>query len=196
MNLKTAVIYGSVRRDRQGIKAARFVVKNLEERGHEVTLVDPLEYPHPMLDLRYREYDDGAAPEVMQQVAGILANADGFVIVSGEYNHGIPPALKNLLDHYGGFYQRKPSGMVTYSAGPFAGAHVRLPLRETLSALGTIPIPAVFGISKIGESFDDDGNAVDIAYETRVTRFLDEYEWYANALQTARATDDQADATR
>ena len=186
MSLNTAVIYGSVRRDRQGIKAAKFLVSKLEERGHEVTLVDPLEYPHPMLDLRYREYDEGTAPEAMQQVAAILSAADGFVVVSGEYNHGVPPALKNLLDHYGGFYERKPSGMVTYSAGPFAGAHVRSPLRATLSALGTMTIPAVFGISKVGDAFGDDGNAIDTAYDRRVVNFLDEYEWYANTLKAAR----------
>ena len=187
MSLNTAVIYGSVRRDRQGIKAAKFLVNKLEERGHEVTLVDPLEYPHPLLDLRYREYDDGTAPEPMQQVAAILAAADGFVVVSGEYNHGVPPALKNLLDHYGGFYERKPGGMVTYSAGPFAGAHVRAPLRATLSAIGMATIPADFGISKVGDSFDSNGQAVDAAYERRVVKFLDEYEWYADALRAARA---------
>ena len=45
MSLKTAVIYGSVRRNRQGIKAARFLVQKLEARGHEVDLVDAKEYP-------------------------------------------------------------------------------------------------------------------------------------------------------
>ena len=79
MSLNTAVIYGSVRRERQGIKAAKFLVNKLEERGHDVTLVDPLEYPHPMLDLRYREYDEGEAPEALQRVAAILSDADGFV---------------------------------------------------------------------------------------------------------------------
>jgi len=186
MALNTAVIFGSVRRERQGIKAAKFLVNKLEERGNDVSFVDPLEYPHPLLDLRYREYDEGTAPDAMQQVAAILSAADGFVVVSGEYNHGIPPALKNLLDHYGGLYERKPSAIVTYSAGPFAGAHVRSPLRATLSALGTITIPAVFGISKVGDSFDENGNAIDTAYERRIVNFLDEYEWYANALKAAR----------
>ena len=190
MSLNTAVIYGSVRRERQGIKAARFVVNKLEERGHVVSLVDPLEYPHPLLDLRYREYDEGMAPEAMQQVAAILSAADGFVVVAGEYNHGVPPALKNLLDHYGGYYERKPGAMVTYSAGPFAGAQVRSPLRQTLSAMGMATIPAVFGISKVGGSFDSDGQAVDTAYERRVVKFLDEYEWYANALRAARTAEE------
>ena len=100
MSLRTVVIYGSARRDRQGIKAARFVMRQLEERQHDVTLVDTLENPLPLLDLMYKEYAAGDAPEAMQRVSEILEAADGFVIVSAEYNHSIPAALKNLLDHY------------------------------------------------------------------------------------------------
>jgi NAD(P)H-dependent FMN reductase len=53
----------------------------------------------------------------MQRVAELLSAADGFVVVSGEYNHSIPAALKNLLDHFQSEYHYKPSGIVTYSAG-------------------------------------------------------------------------------
>ena len=186
MALNTAVIYGSVRRDRQGIKAARFLVKRLEERGHEVSLVDPLEFPHPLLDLRYREYEEGTAPEAMQQVHGILDAADGFVIVSAEYNHGVPPALKNLIDHYLPEYRRKPTAIATYSAGTFAGARVLASLRDTMATVGSISIPAVFTISMVGKSFDADGNALDEAYDNRVGKFLDDYEWYARIMKVAR----------
>ncbi len=50
MGLNVAVIYGSVRQVCKCIKAARFVVKKLEERGHGVTLVNPLEHKLPFLD--------------------------------------------------------------------------------------------------------------------------------------------------
>lgn len=116
---KTAVIYGSVRGSRQGIRAARFVVNQLTGRGHQVTLVDPAEFALPFLDRMHKEYEPGHAPAAMQAVSEILGDADGFVIVSAEYNHGEPPALKNLLDHFQREYLYKPSGIVTYSAGPF-----------------------------------------------------------------------------
>ena len=98
--LDLLVIYGSVRRDRQGIKAARFVVNQCVERGHRATLIDPAEVQLPLLDRMYKEYPPGEAPAAMETLAGQIKAADGFVIVSGEYNHGIPPALSNLLDHY------------------------------------------------------------------------------------------------
>lgn len=183
MPLNTAVIYGSVRRDRQGIKAARFIANKLEQRGHDVAFVDAKALALPMLDLRYKEYAQGEAPDAMQKIHDMLLAADGFIIVSGEYNHGIPPALKNLLDHYLPEYRRKPSGIVSYSAGTFAGVRVHESLREVMATLGSPAIPAVFTISKVAESFDDAGLALDDSYNERVAKFLDEYEWYANALK-------------
>ena len=72
MALNTAVIYGSARRERRGIRAARFVTRKLAERGHDVTLVDTNEYELPLLDWMFKEYDAGTAPEAMQAVADIL----------------------------------------------------------------------------------------------------------------------------
>ena len=186
MTLNTAVIYGSARRQRQGIKAARFVTRKLDERGHAVTLVDTKEYELPLLDLMYKEYEAGTAPAAMQAVADILAAADGFVILSGEYNHSVPPALKNLLDHYQGEYLYKPSAIVTYSAGPFAGVRGLVNMRGILAELGSPAIPSAFAVSQVYKAFDDHGNALDDAYERRVGNFLDEYEWYARALKRER----------
>jgi len=183
--LRTAVIYGSVRRERQGIKAARFVMRKLEQRNHDVDFIDAMEHGLPLLDLRYREYAAGEAPEGMRRVHEMLEAADAFIVVSGEYNHGIPPALKNLLDHFLSEYRRKPSGIVSYSAGNFAGGRVHASLREVLATLGSVAIPATFMISQISSAFDADGIALDTAYDARIEKFLDEYEWYASAL-TAR----------
>ena len=185
-SLKTAVIYGSARRSRQGIKAGRFVARKLEERGHVVDFVDSQKHELPFLDRMYKEYEEGQAPPTMEAVGQILDAADGFVVVSAEYNHSIPAALKNLLDYYQSEYFYKPSAIVTYSAGPFGGVRALINLRAILAELGTPSIPSAFPVSRIGSAFDDDGNALDKAYDDRIVRFLDEYEWYTNALKRAR----------
>ena len=59
MDLKVAVIYGSVRTDRQGIKAAKYLHAKLLERGYQVDFIDPLEYKLPFLDKMYKEYEPG-----------------------------------------------------------------------------------------------------------------------------------------
>ncbi len=186
MALRTAVVYGSVRGARQGIRAARFIVRKLEARGHEVAFIDPLEQPLPLLDRMYREFGPGEAPAAMEAIAAALRSADGFIIVSGEYNHSIPPALKNLLDHFQKEYHYKPSGIVTYSAGPFAGLRGLANLRAILGELGTPSIPTVFPVSQVQKAFDADGAALDAAYDDRVVRFLDEFEWYSRALRAQR----------
>ena len=63
MTLRFAVLFGSMRSDRAGIRAARFILEQLRRRGHEPTLVDPLECQLPLLDRMYKEYPKGEAPE-------------------------------------------------------------------------------------------------------------------------------------
>ena len=98
----------------------------------------------------------------------------------------VPAALKNLLDHFQREYLYKPSGIVTYSAGPFGGVRGLGNLRTILAELGTPSIPSAFPISQVFKAFDDNGVAEDDAYNERVIKFLDEYEWYANAMKAAR----------
>ena len=129
----------------------------------------------------------------MQSIAETLDRADGFIVVSAEYNHSVPAALKNLLDHFQREYLYKPSAIVTYSAGPFGGVRSLVNLRGILAELGTPAIPSSFPVSTVGEAFDDDGSAIDTAYDDRIGRFLDEYEWYASALKAARNPDDCPD---
>ena len=121
MTLRFAVLFGSMRRDRAGIRAARFILEQLRRRGHEPTLVDALECQLPLLDRMYKEYPKGEAPAVMERLATLYREVDGFVIVAGEYNHGIQPGLKNLLDHFLEEYFWRPSAIVCYSAGVYGG---------------------------------------------------------------------------
>lgn len=182
--MKFLVFYGSVRSARQGIKAARFVVNQIKQRGHEVVLIDPVEYNFPLLDKRFFEHEEaGTTPEFMKNIAELIRTANGFVVVAGEYNHGVPPALKNMLDHYqADDYNRRPAAIVSYSAGPFGGVRSVSHILDTLSSLGMVVSPKTLPISKVQDSFDENGLALDEAYERRIQGFLDEFEWYSQKL--------------
>jgi NAD(P)H-dependent FMN reductase len=184
--LKLVAIYGSVRTGRQGIKAARFVVRQLQERGHDVTLVDPLEFQLPLLDRMYKEYAKGTAPEVLERLATLYRSADAFVIVSGEYNHSAPPPLLNLLDHFLEEYFFRPSAIVSYSGGQWGGVRAAVQLRATLAELGMPTISSMFPIAKVGAAFSDDGTPADPAMLRRFQRFASELEWYAEAMKERR----------
>ncbi|MFO8148209.1 MAG: NAD(P)H-dependent oxidoreductase, partial [Gillisia sp.] len=86
-NLTISLIYGSVRTEREGIKAARYLEKKLQERNFNVHFIDPMEYNLPFLDKMYKEFESGTAPENMEKLAQKFKDSDGFLIVTGEYNH-------------------------------------------------------------------------------------------------------------
>lgn len=184
--LRIVGLLGSVRRNRQGIKAARFVQAQLVARGHEFTLVDPAELQLPLLDRMYKEYEPGTAPDVLERLAALYRAADAFVIVTAEYNHAIPPALSNLLDHFLEEYFFRPSAIVCYSGGAFGGVRAAVLLRPMLCELGMPSISSMFPIPKIGMALDDAGAAADAALVRRFGRFAAELEWYADALREKR----------
>ncbi|HVA33812.1 MAG TPA: NADPH-dependent FMN reductase [Candidatus Baltobacteraceae bacterium] len=180
------VIYGSVRAERQGIKAARFVVREFGQLGMNAVLVDPLAKQLPMLDRMYKEYPKGEAPAVMEELAELFRNADGFAIVSGEYNNGIPPALKNLLDHYLEEYFWRPAAIVSYSGGRWGGVRAAMQLRMSLAEMGMVTIPSTYPVANVGEAFADDGTPADPRTATYFRRFADEFVWYMEALRERR----------
>src|ERR1043166_13358 len=177
MGLKLAVLVGSGRSDRQGIKASRFVERALMSRGHEVTVVDPVRLQLPLLDRMYKEYPKGTAPPMLEELASLYRAADAFVVVSGEYNHSIPPALSNLLDHFLEEYFWRPSAIVCYSGGAFGGVRAAMQLRAMLCELGTPSIPSLLPVPRVQDAFDDDGRPRDEAWNRRADRFLRELEW-------------------
>ena len=148
MTYAITVLYGSVRRDRQGIRAARFVEQQIESRGHTPTLIDALAVELPLLDRMYKEYDAGQAPANLESMARVLKASDGFIVVSGEYNHGIPPALKNMLDHFLEEWFWRPSAIASYSQGSYGGVRAAMQLRMTLAELGMPSISPLLAAAK------------------------------------------------
>ena len=186
MEFTVALIYGSVRENRQGIKAARYLKKKLVERGVRVHLIDPMEYKLPLLDKMYKEFKPGTAPENMEILSGLLRESDGFLVVTGEYNHSIPPALKNLLDHFQKEYLYKPSAIASYSGGSFGGVRAAVHLRAILGELGTPSIPSMLPFPRVWDLFDDKHVTNNEIVEKSTSRFLDEFLWYLEALKRQR----------
>ena len=183
------IFYGSVRTSRQGIKAAKFIENKLKARGHNTHLADPLDYNLPLLDKMYSEYKENTAPDNLEKLAKHIKNADGYVVVSGEYNHSIPPALTNMMDYFLREYLWRPSAIVCYSAGPFGGVRAAMQLRSYLCEIGTPSISSLFPISAVQSSFSESGEDIseNKRYQKNINKFLDELDWFANAFKTQRA---------
>jgi NAD(P)H-dependent FMN reductase len=142
----------------------------------------------PLLERMYKEYPKGEAPEALENLATLYRAADGFVIVSAEYNHGLPPGLTNLLDHFLEEYYFRPSAIVSYSAGMFGGVRAAMHLRAMLCELGMPSIPSTLPLPKVQTLLDGDGAPQDPALAKRFAKFAGEFEWYAHALASQRAS--------
>jgi len=175
-----------VRRDRAGIRVVRFLDAALRRRGHEVMVVDAAEKQLPLLDRMYKEYPAGAAPPVLEDFAQLYRQADGFLIVSGEYNHGIQPGAEQSARPFSRGVFLPAVGVACYSAGAFGGVRAAMALRMTLAELGMPSIPSLLPVPRVQEAFDPVGVPRDPAWDQRSERFLAEFEWYARALKAER----------
>jgi len=179
MSLRIAILYGSMREARNGIRVVRFLDAALRRRGHATSIVDAAEQRLPLLDRMYKEYERGSAPPVLEALAELYRKVDAFAIVSGEYNHGIQPGLKNLLDHFLEEYFFRPSAIICYSAGQFGGVRAAMQLRMTLGELGMPSIPSLLPVPHVQDALTPAGEPTDPAIERRSERFFVEFEWYA-----------------
>ena len=191
-----AVLQGSVRSERMGDRVAKWVISRLEARGHEAVLVDAAELKLPLLDKMWKEIKDGKDSgheklrEKLAPIAKLYERADGFAIVSGEYNHSVPPALSNLIDYFLEEYFYRPSAIICYSALPFGGVRAAMQLRALLAETGMSSIPSIQPIPKVGDALSAEGVALTQELAEKSGKFFDEFDWYMKALKAGREIDD------
>jgi len=189
MSNRILVFYGSYRSDRMGIRLAQFVIDGLRGRGDDVELVDAKEVGLPMLDRMYKEYPKGAAPPALEHLAGQIRGADGFVFVTGEYNWGVQPGLKNLTDHFLEEWFWRPAAIASYSAGRFAGARAATAWHGTLSEMGMVVVSSTIAAGPIGQTLSADGKPTGEAgkaLEHAFPRFADDLTWWMEAARAQR----------
>src|ERR1700736_6310845 len=190
MSHRILVFYGSYRSDRMGIRLAQFVVDGLRGRGDDVELIDAKAVGLPMLDRMYKEYPKGEAPAALEKLAGQIRDADGFVFVTGEYNWGIQPGLKNLTDHFLEECFWRPAAIASYSAGRISGARAATAWHGTLSEMGMVVISSTIAVGQIaqtlstaGQPIGEGGNALEHSF----ARFADDLAWWVEAAKAQRA---------
>ncbi|MGY8662231.1 NADPH-dependent FMN reductase [Bradyrhizobium sp. UFLA05-109] len=190
MGNRILVFYGSYRSDRMGIRLAHFVVNGLRSRGDEVTFIDAKAVGLPMLDRMYKEHPKGQAPEALERLATQIRDADGFVFVTGEYNWGVQPGLKNLTDHFLEEWFWRPAAIVSYSAGRFSGARAATAWHGTLSEMGMVVISSTISAGPIAQTLSAEGEPTGEggkALERSFPRFADDLTWWVEAAKAQRA---------
>ena len=185
------VFYGSYRSDRLGIRLADYLVAKLTARGEAAELVDAKAVDLPMLDRMYKEYEAGSAPSAMEALAVKIKAADAFIFVTGEYNWGVQPGLKNLTDHFLEEWFWRPAAIASYSAGRIGGARAATAWHGVLSEMGMVVISSTLTVGPIGQTLDERGapsGQAGAALEKTFGRFADDLAWWTQAAKTQRAS--------
>ena len=189
MSNQILVFYGSYRSDRMGIRLAEFLVERLRRRGDDVELIDAKAVNLPMLDRMYKEYPPGEAPEQLHRLASEILNADGFVFVTGEYNWGVQPGLKNLTDHFLEEWFWRPAAIASYSGGRLSGARAATAWHGTLSEMGIVVVSSTIAVGLIEQTLTVDGAPIGEggkALEGAFPRFADDLMWWVEAAKMQR----------
>jgi NAD(P)H-dependent FMN reductase len=172
-----------------GIRLAQFIVQRLTHRGDDVELIDAKAIDLPMLNRMYKEYPKGEAPVKLEELATKIRTADGFIFVTGEYNWGIQPGLKNLTDHFLEEWFWRPAAIASYSAGRLSGARASTAWHGTLSEMGMVVVSSTVAVGPIGQTLSADGVPVGVAgqaLESSFGRFADDLTWWVEAAKQQR----------
>lgn len=190
--LNVILFVGSVRQGRMASRVATWVKSYLETRGVNVTVFDPIEKPYLAAVKQPVHFYPSDPPAELVADNEVIKSADGYVIVCGEYNRCIPPALSAMVDHFPpASYAAKPAASVCYSMGRFGGVSAAIQLREFLTELAMVPTPAITNVSLVHNVIGEDGTPKDSTLESSLKRTVDQLLWYGNVLKTARKCEDQ-----
>ena len=195
--IKVKVILGSVRSVRFGERPANWINEGIKAwKDIDAELLDLKDYPLPLFDLPTSPSMMGKKypNEVAQAWSDKINEADAYIIVSAEYNHGYPGALKNAIDWLFPEWGRKPVGFVSY--GSAGGARAIEQLREVAIEMNMVPIRKSIHIgwefivkSMSGNGISDtelfaplrNGMGTD-----HLAALVDDLLWMAKALKAAR----------
>lgn len=174
------IILGTAREGRFSELVASFVYQEVSKFDNiETEIID-------VRDFRIKATDDTGTLPKAKKWKKIAKRADGFLIVSPEYNHSFPGELKMMLDLAYPEYARKPAAICGVSSGGFGGVRMVEQLRLVFITLKLLPIRATVYFSNVKTLFTKGGKIQDEGYAPQVKAMMSDLIWHANALRAAR----------
>ena len=174
-------LLGTPRKNRQSEHVANWVCSKMRERADiETQLFDVCDFDLP------RDHYGTEIGKDFPEWRDAIIRADGLVIVTPEYNHGYPGAMKSVIDLLLKEYIHKAVAFVGVSAGPWGGTRVIEACVPMVRELGLAVTFSDLNFPSVASKFDENGKLLDEAYENRVQGFLDELAWMAKTLRWGR----------
>jgi NAD(P)H-dependent FMN reductase len=189
--LKIAIVIGTTRAARFGHKPAQWLKDIADERNDmEVEIVDLRDFPMPFFDEVAPNAWAPSKNEVAQRWQKKVAEFDGYIFVTAEYNHGVPAVLKNALDYAYPEWNKKAAGFVGYGSVGGARAVEQLRLVAAELQLATIRTGVYIQGADFMAVWKDGKDLTEIGYlQQGVKDLLDQLAWWTSALKAARDAD-------
>lgn len=185
--LNVAVILGSTREGRFGPVVADWVLGHLSRRDDMTAdLIDLVKTPVPAALPDITKAPEAADTELLSAVSPRLDAADAFIIVTPEYNHSFPGALKDAIDWHNLQWHGKPVAFVSYG-GISGGLRAVEGLRTVMAELNTVTIRNTVSFHNYPANFDAEGKPTDPGCDGAAKSLLDQLAWWGLALRDARA---------
>jgi NAD(P)H-dependent FMN reductase len=180
--INITVITGSIREGRIGGSVTDWLLERL--KGHHelsATSLDLADVDLPW-NLPVQRSGDVAS------VGDLLAGCDAFIVVTPEYNHGYPAALKNLIDLYAQPWKTKPVALVSYG-GQAGGLRAVEQLRLVFSELHAVPLRDTVCFSDPWDHLDNEGRfEPGPRSENSLAVMVERLVWWTETLSAGRAT--------
>jgi NAD(P)H-dependent FMN reductase len=184
--LKLKVIVASTRPGRVGLPVGEWFVENANKHaGFEAELVDLLTVNLPMFDEPNHPILQQYTHDHTKEWSKIVEEADGFVLITPEYNYFAPATIVNAIDFLHHEWHYKPVGIVSYG-GVSAGTRAAQSIKPLLTSVKTMPIPEGVFIPFVSQLIDKEDNSfkADETHEAAANKMLDELVKWATALKT------------
>jgi NAD(P)H-dependent FMN reductase len=183
---RLTIIIGSTRPGRAGLPIATWFAERARAHGgFEVHVADLAERKLPLLDEpnhpRLRQY----LHQHTKDWSAVVDASDAFVMVTPEYNHGYPAALKNAIDYLHEEWADKPVGFVSYG-GVSAGTRSVGQLKQVVTPLKLFPVPESVNIPFHPQFIDDGMVQANEIMEQAAAAMLDELVRVERALRPLR----------
>lgn len=183
--VKIGIILGSTRPGRNGEAVANWVYEQSKKRTDaEFELVDIKDFDLPLLDEQYPPSLGKYTKPHTLKWAEKIAQFDGFVFVTAEYNHGIPGALKNAIDFLFQEWNNKAAGFVSY--GTAGGSRAVESLRLTAAELMMATVRAQVMFSLFTDFEEMSKFTPDPRHKDSIQTVFDQVIAWSNALKTLR----------
>jgi NAD(P)H-dependent FMN reductase len=189
--LKIAIVISTTRATRFGHKPAQWVMDIAAERGDmKVEIVDLRDFPMPFFDEVASNAWAPSKNEVAQRWQKKVAEFDGYIFVTAEYNHGIPAVLKNALDYAYPEWNKKAAAFVGYGAVGGSRSIEQLRLVAAELQLATIRTGVYIQGADFMAVLKEGKELKEIGYLRQgVKDLLDQLAWWTTALKNARQQD-------